>query len=559
MWLTRGRSSSAGFQSWRHNTPGTNSDTYKIYLPTGMDKFTSLFHTYGPDLQCSPSSCIQAEGFIDYNNALANVTKQGYPENEPTNCVMLLVSNLANPDWVFIKCGQRLLMDIVCYNEGTSKQENNSSENYFLKSIIMNCSKDETMFDKCCLSFAYFIGSAAVAKTQLPRCLSNIRYWRAPQNRQVPSCWGHEKAKKWLIFMSDVIRNNFPSLIEFSNSTHATRFTLRKEILSHAFFREEAVSSWYYMEKKITPKEAMAGFFIFGRSNIVLHKRLVFQCPNNEYISTTFECDGNINCIGDFLNGTRHDEAHCKWDSLLFYMSENGKYRSYKTQTSAQLVSEHNKAPTNFTPNCNTSNSAFENLCSPEFPLSCGEGSSACYSIRDICVFRLIKVGSLVPCGKGSHMAKCIYFQCNGHFKCPRSHCIPYSYICDGKWVCTAGEDEQLFCSRKRLCPGLLHCHNSEVCIHPHDVCDNRNDCPDSEDEHMCELNNTECPNRCTCFHFAVLCINVTLGHSQKAGFVTPHIALHFIHCEINSLQYFQNYRKSVLVLYTPHNNISSI
>ena len=73
-------------------------------------------------------------------------------------------------------------------------------------------------------------------------------------------------------------------------------------------------------------------------------------------------------------------------------------------------------------------------------------------------------------------------------FKCPDFYCIPWSYVCDGKWDCPRGIDERN-CNSERLCEIMFHCKNSIKCIHLGTICDNVKDCPSGDDEFMCSLN----------------------------------------------------------------------
>ena len=89
-------------------------------------------------------------------------------------------------------------------------------------------------------------------------------------------------------------------------------------------------------------------------------------------------------------------------------------------------------------------------------------------------MFNLNKHGHLMPCRTGSHLQSCKNFECNLHFKCPQFYCIPWAYVCDGKWDCPYGHDETLYhkCGDSRHFVNLFRCKGSQICIHVEDVCD---------------------------------------------------------------------------------------
>ena len=47
------------------------------------------------------------------------------------------------------------------------------------------------------------------------------------------------------------------------------------------------------------------------------------------------------------------------------------------------------------------------------------------------------------------------YFVSPSHFKCPRYYCIPWALVCDGKYYCPYGYDEQQSCFN-RSCSSLF-------------------------------------------------------------------------------------------------------
>ena len=116
----------------------------------------------------------------------------------------------------------------------------------------------------------------------------------------------------------------------------------------------------------------------------------------------------------------------------------------------------------------------------------CHPGSIHCYSERDICHYKIDEQRkTLLPCRNGKHLDNCKQTECGHMFKCGNSFCIPYSYLCNGRWDCWNGDDEN-HCKSK-LCVGLFKCRHSSMCIHLEDICNNILDCPLGDDE-QCQI-----------------------------------------------------------------------
>ena len=91
-------------------------------------------------------------------------------------------------------------------------------------------------------------------------------------------------------------------------------------------------------------------------------------------------------------------------------------------------------------------------------------------------------------------------------YKCPGYYCIPWNYICDGKWDCPSDLDEQNGCGHKKGCNGMYKCKNSQICIHPGSICDGLHDCSHGDDENFCEVKDLQCPNNYKCLLYTLLC-----------------------------------------------------
>ena len=120
----------------------------------------------------------------------------------------------------------------------------------------------------------------------------------------------------------------------------------------------------------------------------------------------------------------------------------------------------------------------------------------------------------LSPCRNGGHLESCKEIDCNIMFKCPNYYCIPWNYVCDGKWDCPRGIDEDLLhgCNINRKCSNLFKCRKTNLCIHLGSLCNGNVDCPYGDDEFTCDLQHQICSFNCDCFLLVIRCINVAVN-----------------------------------------------
>ena len=105
--------------------------------------------------------------------------------------------------------------------------------------------------------------------------------------------------------------------------------------------------------------------------------------------------------------------------------------------------------------------------------ITCDKINPQFYDISKIYTYQLNSLIHLIPCKSGGHLENCTYFECNMKFKCPGYYCIPWGYVCDGKWDCPHGLDESQedICVNQRQCFNMFKCKNSIICIHLNDIC----------------------------------------------------------------------------------------
>ena len=199
-------------------------------------------------------------------------------------------------------------------------------------------------------------------------------------------------------------------------------------------------------------------------------------------------------------------------------------------------------------------------LCkSHEFP--CMEGHSKCFNITDICSYKLNTENYLIPCRNGGHLEKCVKFECNMMFKCLNSYCIPFRYVCDGKWDCPNGDDEQEknICFYKRQCPKMFKCRSeTHNCISVGQVCDDKLDCLHHDDEMFCEFKFIQCPNSCSCLIYAITCIRLVFNN-LRFGVFHLYQSVYISESNLITLNILDYKLPHVHVIHLPKNNLNSI
>ena len=114
-------------------------------------------------------------------------------------------------------------------------------------------------------------------------------------------------------------------------------------------------------------------------------------------------------------------------------------------------------------------------------------------------------------------------------YKCPMTYCIALYMLCDGVADCPHGDDEE-HCDRNS-CPGLLHCKDDNICVHPLNICDGVMECLQSgDDEDLCNMG--ECPEFCICRGTAIYCYGIMPKLMQISVDVSA-LVLHYMELKI--------------------------
>lgn len=241
-----------------------------------------------------------------------------------------------------------------------------------------------------------------------------------------------------------------------------------------------------------------------------------FQCYNGNCIPQYAVCDFQIDCPGKF----HEDEDNATCDLVLKNRSSNYKLSSANLNTTPPTPSYQQTSLVAYYQVSNTNQRGQEvsaNDLARHNLFRCTSGNIIDSSLK--CLFEFDRYGFQIGCRDVSHLTECAAFECpKDYVKCSNSYCIPWRYICDGKWDCILGDDE-VGCARY-VCPGQYKCANQSSCILLHQICDSHRQCPMGDDEWFCDL---QCPTGCDCIGQSVTCRGANLS-SLPSNFIARSV-----------------------------------
>ena len=458
-------------------------------------------------------------------------------EYEPGNCLL----NLATPAWRKVSCNQPLVQHIFC-QISENKVINTTSLKTHTK--MKSCLKGYILLNNYCYIFTWYTFGTKIQES----CQSKR-----------PGAFHIEQFQ----VLFDAVTDIFPPL--FSSDL--------KYIITYKRY-------WNIYSYKLDPvysdKEAMYVCKMHQSQHFVGDH--IFRCSYGINISYKFDCDGKNDCPGE----TPIDEVGCECNTTLYYTSQcrliytqfqtkcsdfyfktwNGTCKMYdftlvsggklkpllkimgnQEMPDNQQPIDQNKGKALKTFHKRLGNNKiyivinFKQFDQIKGKLSCQSIdflSHTFYEISEICSYKLNEQGYLLPCKKGEHLQNCKLFQCNLMFKYPDFYCIPWDYICDGKWDCSSGYDESIYNQcQDRTYINKFKCKMSTKCLHSGDVCNGQVDCPYYDDESLCLLKDTSCPSECQCLAFAIRCISRDLSkYSLPNNF--SYIAVTFLNCTLD-------------------------
>ena len=490
-----------------------------------------------------------------YFRSLGSNSIQPFYERSKT-CTLMLLTNLAEPDWMPISCESRIFTRVVCVNKKP-----------LLQSIAWNNVDTDT---KCPL----------ISIVIREKCF----YFK----------WKYE-GETMELKLNSLTLNHLPQ-IKFHHvfdallleNSHITILT-KHNIQTVQYFKViKYLNKINYKVSNISLLKA-EGFFLETLNKIkIIYGITMFRCEAGSFIMSDFVCNQLIDCpydksdeencicsenwetkyckyimvgkhkqVCNHLYYTSHSGQCCKYSSLKSITIDNNYHNNYGNCPNLQInallgvtedisrTNDQNVTYYNFS--CNNGQVISKSLVDDIIP-DCGPnaedepvlkllltkriyhscrlqeerpcmiGHKKCFNITDICIYRLNIYHHITPCRNGAHLQSCSKFECNMMFKCTSSYCIPWSYVCNGKWDCPGGHDEiEKYCQKH--CRNMYKCVGTQkTCVHVGNVCNRYSECPFGDDEQFCHIQKVICPSVCNCVLHAIQCEN-----NYKNEIIVPH------------------------------------
>ncbi len=361
-------------------------------------------------------SCPFSENLTCFNS----VVPVNYSTEALRLCGILVVHNLAFPEWFPVSCHEKLPVDVVCTKEpkGNYSQYNNTVKR------SVQCQEKQIAFDKQCL----FMEKGFSKETILPQ---NTSEQSQNSSSAVPEQIVRvisKVSKLRLVFCFPFVEK----CVFYNSQTDTVRVVAKLTL-----------------EKHIT---TVQGTLFQEVQQIIRGKSQLVECSSGEFISIKHFQDRKPDCVsGDdevglkcYVEGNVRNDSMCCTDCFssqgcqcadLHYQSVKGGCYTYSKLTEVKLEGGTHTHTSPQNADCTAQEiKAFKSntfsvipVCTAPDELPCTYGCSTCFSISKLCVYEVHhQKEHIMHCPSGAHLKNCEDMQCNNMFKCFQSFCVPY-------------------------------------------------------------------------------------------------------------------------------------
>ncbi len=465
--------------------------------------------------------------FQHFQNATLTQLPGNAKKLRNSSCMAMILENLAHPFWTKISCSAKLQETLFCSVREPTLQTcvtygicgTKNKQPIGLKLNTQSCGPHHILQNKTCYHFKWL--SVRVSNlVHLPKLCKGTG-----------NTSSIHPAGKFLFILKSTSLQSL-TVLNMSSQKYLHRIVYEKELNTYRTevkkIKQGDASGFFACE--VQAQKEKVGLNVVELENrrylssYILYQRILDHthghtgkprkfcknlCPKDKQLVHKLEALSRIVCHGlVYRNGIKLCHIVLTFDSVINMKPED-----------------------NTILHCNNNHRCLKesilSKCDHPFQIPCTPDKTECYNISDICTYRLSEHNYLIPCRAGGHLQSCEDFQCNAMFKCPMSYCIPWAYVCDNKWDCPNGDDENYAPVCNGSCTSMFKCQNTDhVCLELRAVCDGIPDCPLMDDEFLCVLHRTQCPNECVCLALGIRCSGVAFVLTAgNLPFIFVHIS----------------------------------